>query len=271
MEGDLRGALAQGALTVVYQPIVALASQDLLGFEALVRWNHPEWGPVPPSEFIPVAEESGQIVALTDFVLNETCRRLGSWRAEFSTLAEATVHVNLSGADVSHPHLDARVREALARSGLPGRCLTLELTESILMDRLSAAMPMLHKVRHLGVRLSIDDFGSGYTSLEHLSKLPVDSLKIDAGFVRGLDHDEKEAAILRAILTLGASLEKLVVAEGIETPSQLARLRQMGCDAGQGYLLCRPQPAAAIEGMLRAGSEALRGCAAGPLESMEED
>jgi len=240
LEGELRRALAGNALSVAFQPILALESGALKGFEALARWNHDELGPIAPSDFIPIAEESGQIMALTDFVLDEACRQLKVWQSRHPALGDVTVHVNLSGQDIGHAKLGTRVASVLSQSGLPPRCLTLELTESILMDRLAAAVPMLDQVRDLGVGLSIDDFGSGYTSLQHLSALPVNSLKVDAAFVRGLERGAKEAAVLRAILLLGASLDKTVVAEGIETEAQLNQLRQLGCTAGQGYLLCKP-------------------------------
>ena len=189
-----------------------------------------------------MAEESGLIVQLTDFVLRTACRQLHEWHLQGPEFADLNMHVNLSGADVAHLALVPRVTAALADARLQPQHLTLELTENILMERLAQALPALNELRALGVVLSVDDFGTGYSSLQHLSTLPVDSLKIDRAFVSGLGRrdGDSESAIVRAILLLGESLGKAIVAEGIETAEQLAHLTKMGCSGGQGFYLSRP-------------------------------
>jgi diguanylate cyclase (GGDEF)-like protein/PAS domain S-box-containing protein len=262
LEADLRRALAAGALSVVYQPIVDLSTARVVSFEALARWNHPELGAVSPARFIPVAEEAGLMLQLTDFVLRTACTQLREWQLHDAQFAELSVHVNLSGQDVAHPGLVARVRAALVDAHLPAHSLTLELTENILMERIEQALPALNELRRIGVGLSVDDFGTGYSSLQHLSALPVDSLKVDRAFVAGLQGRNGEAAIVRAVLLLGESLGKRIIAEGIETAEQLEALQQMGCALGQGYLLARPLAPEVVEQMLAglaAGSPAAIG------------
>jgi diguanylate cyclase (GGDEF)-like protein/PAS domain S-box-containing protein len=250
LERDLRDALASGELSVEYQPIFDLGRRCVTGFEALARWNHPELGPIRPPLFIPIAEEAGLIVPLTDFVLRSACRQVREWQRRDDAFAELDVHVNLSGNDLAHPGLVSRVAGALAESQLQPRHLTLELTENILVQRLEAALPTLHELRRQGVGLSLDDFGTGYSSLRHLSTLPVNTLKIDRGFVHGLRHGASEAAVLRAIVMLGTSLGKSIIAEGIESSEQVEQLRQMGCSAGQGFHLSHPLAPAMIGRML---------------------
>jgi diguanylate cyclase (GGDEF)-like protein/PAS domain S-box-containing protein len=240
LEGDLRRAIDAGQLSVAYQPQFSLETGRLAGFEALVRWKHPSDGDIGPGAFIPIAEEAGLMLRLTDFVLHCACRQLRAWQAIDSTFSRLTMSVNLSGHDLAHSALVARVTRALVESGVHPRHLTLELTENILMSRLEAALPMLADLRRLGVRLAVDDFGTGYSSLSHLSTLPIDSLKIDRSFVSSLCADSNEAAVVRAILLLGSSLGKVVIAEGIETESQRTLLQEMGCEFGQGYLMSRP-------------------------------
>jgi diguanylate cyclase (GGDEF)-like protein/PAS domain S-box-containing protein len=252
LEGDLRRAIDEGQLTVAFQPIVDLASDRISGFEALARWNHAADGDISPSVFIPIAEEAGLILRLSDFVLNCACRQLAAWQREHPEGPELTVSVNISGNDVSHAAFVGRVTRALVETGLRARQLTLELTENILMSRLEAALPMLAELRQLGVALSVDDFGTGYSSLSHLSTLPIDSLKIDRSFVGRLHAGSKEAAVVRAIVLLGTSLGKTIVAEGVETEAQLQQLREMGCHLGQGFHLGRPMAPRDIQALLRA-------------------
>ena len=240
LEADLRHAIAQGQLSVVYQPLIELRSNRLVGFEALARWTHPELGPVGPDVFIPVAEESGLIVPLTDLVLRRACAQLRQWHLLDAVFADLRVQVNLSSKDLAQPGLASRVTQAVFGAGLLPTHLTLELTENILMERLETALQMLEELRRLGVRLSVDDFGTGYSSLAHLSSLPIDSLKVDRSFVRSLTAGSKEAMVVRGIVQLGNSLGKDVVAEGIETPSQFDQLCEMGCRFGQGFHLGRP-------------------------------
>jgi diguanylate cyclase (GGDEF)-like protein/PAS domain S-box-containing protein len=256
LEGDLRRAIDEGRLTVAYQPVHALGAPAsdgnphgrISGFEALVRWQHPSDGSISPAAFLPIAEEAGLMLRLTDFVLHCACRQLREWQQRDPAYADLTMNVNVSGHDLANAALVARVTRALVESGLQPQHLCLELTENILMSRLEGALPMLSELRHLGVSLAIDDFGTGYSSLSHLSTLPIDCLKIDQSFVSRLDQDRaagprgqaNEVAVVRSIILLGSSLGKVVVAEGIETESQLAQLREMGCRFGQGYLLARP-------------------------------
>jgi diguanylate cyclase (GGDEF)-like protein/PAS domain S-box-containing protein len=235
LEGDLRRALANHELAVAYQPTVDLTSGQITGFEALARWDHPELGAIPPTTFIPIAEDTGLIVQLTDQMLLRACRQLKTWHDRDGSCAELRMHVNLSSNDIAHPKLVGRVSAALRQAGLEPRHLTLELTENILMQRLEDALPRLTELRRLGVGLSVDDFGTGYSSLQHLSSLPVTSLKIDRAFVAGLEAGNTDAAVVRAIVLLGNSLGKSIIAEGIETAEQMEQLRSMGCATGQGH------------------------------------
>ncbi len=250
LEGDLRRALPAGQLSVVYQPMFELATGRVTGFEALARWNHPELGAISPATFIPVAEDAGLIVALTDFVLRTACRQLREWQLRDDRFGDLNMHVNVSGNDIALPNFVARVNAALVEAHLRPQHLTLELTENILMQRLEAALPTLTELRRLGMGLSVDDFGTGYSSLLHLSTLPVNSLKIDRAFVTGLQRGANEAAIVRAIVLMGNSLGKSIIAEGIETSEQMEQLRQMGCSAGQGFHLSRPLAPELIDRML---------------------
>ena len=250
LEGDLRLALQDGQLSVAYQPLYELATGKLAGFEALARWMHPELGVIGPDRFIPIAEDSGLIVVLTDFVLHRACQQLKQWQDLDPTCAALTVNVNISSKDLGHTGLVARVTHALVKAGLKPQCLSLELTENILMERLEAATPMLKDLRTLGVGLSVDDFGTGYSSLAHLSTLPVDCLKVDRSFIRDLRCGSKEATVVRAIVNLGSSLGKAVIAEGIETASQFDQLREMGCRVGQGFHMSRPLTPQAVDSLL---------------------
>ena len=250
LEGDLRRALDEGKLGVAYQPLFELSSGRMTGFEALARWDHPELGAISPATFIDIAEDAGLIMSLTDFMLRSACRQLRDWQLRDDSFADLNMHINVSGNDVAHPGFVARVTAALVDARLEPRHLTLELTENILMERLEAALPLLSELRRLGVGLSVDDFGTGYSSLKHLSSLPVNSLKIDRAFVADLQQGSNEAAIVRAIVLLGKSLGKSIIAEGIETPAQMEQLRQMGCANGQGFHLARPLAVALVDKML---------------------
>jgi diguanylate cyclase (GGDEF)-like protein len=250
LEGELRRALAGGQLSVAYQPLFELASGRITGFEALARWEHPERGAISPATFIPVAEDCGLMLPLTDFVLRSACRQLSDWQSRDARFAGLTMHVNVSGNDIAHVGLVARVNAALVEARLQAQHLTLELTENILMSRLEAALPTLTELRRLGVGLSIDDFGTGYSSLRHLSFLPVSSLKIDRAFIAEMQRGANEAAVVRGIVLLGQSLGKSIIAEGIETAEQMEQLQGMGCKSGQGFHLSRPLPAHCVDAML---------------------
>ena len=254
LEGDLRRAIDDGRLSVAYQPVWELVGAQpgrLAGFEALVRWLHPQDGTIPPVAFLPIAEEAGLMIKLTDFVLHCACHQLREWQESDPTWAGLTMNVNVSGHDISHPAFVARVTRAIVEARLKPEHLCIELTEDILMSRLEGALPFLSELRRMGVTLAIDDFGTGYSSLSHLSTLPIDCLKIDRSFVTRLEAGSNETAVVRSIVLLGSSLGKTVVAEGIETAAQLQQLQEMGCGLGQGYLLARPKTSADVALLLQ--------------------
>jgi len=236
---ELRAAIDNGELLLHYQPIVDLAARTVTGFEALVRWQHPERGLVPPGQFIPVAEESGLVVPLGSWVLREACRGATRLRA----LGQApTVAVNVSGQQLVRPGFVAEVQVALADAGLPPGRLVIEVTESVMLDDLSAAVETLGELRRSGIQVAIDDFGTGYSSLSYLSQLPVDILKIDKAFVDHVTDDEHAASVALAILDMSRTMRVVTVAEGVESVAQAEWLERMGCRRGQGYLWARPLP-----------------------------
>jgi EAL domain-containing protein (putative c-di-GMP-specific phosphodiesterase class I) len=224
-----------------YQPIVSLDEGNLIGFEALLRWNHHEIGNIPPSKFIPIAEESGLIQSITVWILNETCRQMARWQAISAGRRDLLVSVNISGRHLSTDDLIDDVELALESSKLPPSSLKLEITESTAMENAEHTIEVLNNLKMLGVQLSIDDFGTGYSSLSHLHRLPFDTLKIDRSFVNRVGENGENSEVLQTIISLAKNLKMRVIAEGIETESQLAVLRNLGCDYGQGYLLARPQ------------------------------
>jgi diguanylate cyclase (GGDEF)-like protein len=249
LEGELRQAVARRELHVEYQPIFDLRSRRLLGFEALLRWQHRELGAVGPADFIPVAEETGMITQLTDFMLEEACLQLRSFQHSLPDGDALVMHVNISGNDLDSESFVSRLTRALGRAGLRPQNLVLELTENILTERLAEALPLLHELRTLGFHLSMDDFGTGSASLTHLSRLPLSSLKIDRSFVAQL-ADGSGAAIVKTVVFLARALGVSVIAEGIETPEQLARLCMLGCESGQGHHLAHAVSGGAIEASL---------------------
>ena len=251
LEADLRHAIEERQLTLAFQPLFDLEPYRLNGFEALARWHHPVRGEISPGVFIALAEEIGCIDALTTWAIDAAVRQLAAWRRDAPHLEDLVMHVNVSGKDLSRRQLVPHVREVLKRHQLPARLLTLELTESTLMEQRELAMRSLAELRELGCKLSIDDFGTGYSSLAYLSTLPFDCLKIDRSFVIGMHKSPQNVEIVRTIVSLGASLNKRVIAEGIETHKQLLLLKQLGVPIGQGYLLARPLSAAAVQGLLR--------------------
>ena len=255
LEGELRHAIGEGQLSVAYQPLYDLDPYRLSGFEALARWEHPERGPISPAVFIALAEESGHIEALTRWVIEQAVAQLAAWRRLHPTLGEMDMHVNLSTRDLANPGLVTTVQQVLQQHGLNARDLTLEITETSLMGRLETALTTLHALRALGVRFSIDDFGTGYSSLAYLSTLPIDSLKIDGSFVRGMSQAPQNVEIVRAVLNLGQSLGKKVIAEGIETVEQLTTLKRLGVHVGQGYLMSRPLRAEQVPALLGDGAQ----------------
>jgi len=246
--GELRDAIERGALTLHYQPQVDLASGRVCGVEALVRWPHPMHGLIPPDQFIPLAEQTGLIAPLTEWVLAEAIRQCREWQRTGLLLG---VSVNLSMWNLHDPALPARVAGLLRDHGLSPAWLRLELTESALMADTDRTMDVLARLSALGLRLAVDDFGSGYSSLAYLKKLPVDELKIDKGFVREMATDATDAAIVRSTVALGHALGLRVVAEGIEDRVTWDLLAEMGCDVAQGYHLARPFPPDALARWLR--------------------
>jgi diguanylate cyclase len=238
---DLRVGLREGQFCLHYQPKFAAGSGDPVGAEALVRWNHPEHGLLMPDKFIGLAEKTGLIINIGEWVLNEACRQMRVWYDAGFT--HWRIAVNLSALQFCHAGLVKTVATALAAHGLPANCLTLEITETTAMSDADASMTVLQKLSDMGVDLSIDDFGTGYSSLMYLKRLPANELKIDRGFVRELERDSDDAAIVSAIVALGQALNLRIVAEGVETTSQQSFLTQLGCDSLQGYLLGHPLPA----------------------------
>ncbi len=240
-EMDLRHAIDRHEMSMHYQPIVALEDGQLIGFEALLRWHHSEFGPISPNKFIPIAEQSGLIQPITVWILNETCRQLAAWQQIGPEYKDLVVSVNISGKHLSNNDLIDDVENALAASKLAPHSLKLEITESSAMENAEHTISVLHRLKQIGVQLSIDDFGTGYSSLSYLQRLPFDTLKIDRTFVYSVGEDGENAEILRTIISLAKSLRLRVIAEGIETESQLAVLKRLGCDYGQGYLLAKPK------------------------------
>ncbi len=239
LEGELRRALGLGQIYLHYQPIYSLRDTRLMGFEALVRWHHPERGHLEPASFIPTAEETGLIVPLGNWVLSEACRQLNAWKRAHGS-SGLSMSVNVSSLQLTHPEFVAHVRDALSQAQLSPAELTLEVTESVLMDGIENAVSTLNELRNLGVTLSIDDFGTGYSSLNYLATLPIDALKVDRSFIERMGNAGDGNEIVSAIFKLGAALSKQVFAEGIETGEQLRQLQTLGCEFGQGYLLSRP-------------------------------
>lgn len=237
IETGLRQALEQGQLLLHYQPKIELGSGRIVGAEALVRWRHPERGMIPPGEFIPVAEETGLIVQIGSWVLDTACRQASAWR--LAALPDITLAVNLSAREFA-PALSQRVLEVLRRHRLPPQALELEITESMLTHSAEAVIAMMTELTSLGVALSLDDFGTGFSSLSYLKRFPIDTLKIDRSFVTGIPDDANDCAIAGAIVSMAKQLGHRVVAEGVETAEQLAFLRSLGCDEIQGYLFSPP-------------------------------
>jgi EAL domain-containing protein (putative c-di-GMP-specific phosphodiesterase class I) len=239
LEQDLKRAVEDEEFILHFQPQVNLADGSVTGVEALVRWLHPEWGMIPPNDFIPLAEETGRIHAIGRWVLHRACEIAADLQAEHGPLE---LSVNISGAQLRQASLVREVDEALKRSGLDPSLLTLEITESVLMDTTASNVERLGALKRLGVQLSIDDYGTGYSSLQYLRRFPIDWLKVAKPFVDGVDRSPEEAGVARAIVDLARSLHLGVVAEGIETKRQAERLLELGCPRGQGFHYSPPKP-----------------------------
>jgi diguanylate cyclase (GGDEF)-like protein/PAS domain S-box-containing protein len=243
MSADLRGAIDRGEFVLFYQPCLTLPERTLASMEALVRWNHPERGLVPPSDFIPLAESTGLIIPLGEFVLREACRQARAWQLARPDLPPLPVNVNLSGVQLEHPGIVATVSLALEDSELPPELLTLEITESVMARETESTLRRLRQLKGLGIGLAIDDFGTGYSGLSYLRRFPVDLVKIDKSFIDGIADDPSQLAFARAIVQLAHTLKTRTVAEGVEEEGQVKRLNSIGCDQGQGFLFARPMDA----------------------------
>ena len=242
IERELRHALDRDELVVHYQPVVSLAGGEIVGMEALVRWQHPEHGLLDPGEFISVAEDSGLIGPIGQWVQDVGCRQALAWQAQRQDARPLELSINLSARQVTHRELPAMVEETLGRTGLDPAQLRLEVTESVLLEESETAIATLRKLHEIGVRLVLDDFGTGYSSLAYLNRFPFDALKIDRSFVDALGVERERTAIVEAIVGMARALSLTVVAEGVENETQLAELRRLGCEQAQGYLFSRPLP-----------------------------
>ena len=252
LERELRRAVERNELVLYYQPQSDVGTRTRVGMEALVRWQHPDRGLLPPGEFIDLAEESGIINQIGDWVLNEVCRQLAEWHDKgISTLPVA---VNVASAQLESGDLAEKVRCALEQHNIDPGLLKLEITENTLVDSTEAIIQQMHVLKKIGVALEIDDFGTGYSSLSYLKRFPIDTIKIDRMFIKDLPDDQDDAAIVAGVITLAHNLGLAIIAEGVETEAQMGFLQQAGCDMIQGYLLSVPLPVAEIEGLMLAGN-----------------
>jgi diguanylate cyclase (GGDEF)-like protein/PAS domain S-box-containing protein len=248
VENDLRRAIEQEEFVVHYQPMVDLQTGELWGLEALVRWDHPERGLLQPSEFVPVAEQSGLVIPMGEQILREACFRAKEWQEADPRIPPLVMSVNLSASQLSRLDLAETVERVLGETGLEGSCLTLDVTETVYVKVLAGNTTILDRLRALGVRFSIDDFGTGYSSLSYLKRLPADAIKIDRSFVKGLGEDVEDTAVVRMIIELAHTLGLEVIAEGVETEEQAALLKEMCCDLAQGFYFSKPLPPGAASG-----------------------
>ena len=242
LENDLRRAVEQRDFVLHYQPIFDFSSQRVWGTEALVRWAHPERGLLGPPEFVPLAKETGLIIPVGSWALEEACRRTKEWQNSLPRNPLLGVIVNLSARQLRHPGREETIREALSRSGLSPESLSLDVTETAFIDALEDNRLALERIQASGVRISIDDFGKGYSSLSYLKRLPADALKIDKSFLEGFGEDAEDTAIVRMVIEVGHTLGLRVVAEGVETWTQAVLLAETGCDMAQGYHFSEPLP-----------------------------
>ncbi len=250
LEGDLKRAVERSELVLHYQPILNLRTGEVVGAEALVRWEHPRRGLVMPADFLGIAEETGQILSIGRMVMAEACRQGALWRARYPGYTDFAIAVNISGIQLQQQELVEEVRTALRSSGLDPASLVLEITETVLMDDTEVNVDRLRELKGLGVRIAVDDFGTGYSSLQYLQRFPIDILKIAKSFVDGLGSSAEEPAVARAIIDLGESLDLAVVAEGIELDEQPPRLMELGCEIGQGFLFARPLRAEDMDSLM---------------------
>ncbi len=250
LETDLRFAIERNEFELYYQPIVGLENSSLVGFEALVRWNHPQRGLVPPNEFIPISESTGLIIPMTVQILSSACKQVVAWQDRSPDGKPLSIAVNLSGKHFGHPALVEQIKTVIAETGIDPSHLKLELTESAVMENAETAILMLKQIKETGVQISIDDFGTGYSSLSYLHRFPIDLLKVDRSFVSAMEENTENGEIVRTVIALAKALNLKVVAEGIESVHQFHQLRILGCEYGQGYLFSKPLPVADIERLL---------------------
>ena len=251
LDSDLHYALERQEFELYYQPIISLTSDRLAGFEALIRWHHPELGLVPPSEFIPIAEETSLIIEIGDWVLNQACQQISTWQSQFLEAKSLKMSINLTCQQIREKNLLEKLDRVLATTGIDGSTIRLEITESSMMDQGEETIAKLEQLRARNIQLSIDDFGQGYSSLSYLHRFPVNTLKIDRTFVEQMSLGGQNLEIIRTIIILAHALDMNVVAEGVETHEQMSILKQLGCEYAQGYFFSRPIIAAAAEQMIR--------------------
>ncbi|MFQ5598177.1 MAG: EAL domain-containing protein [Nitrospiria bacterium] len=251
LEADLRGSIEREELYVLYQPIVSLATGTVTGFEALVRWKHPEQGKISPEDFIPIAEETGMITAIGEWVFTQACRQIKIWQGQFHTASPLTITVNLSAKQFLRTEMISKIEQIMKASGPQENTIGFEITETVIMDNPESAAAILQELKHLGIRLYMDDFGTGYSSLSHLHRFPIDVLKIDRSFVSRLGRIKKQRDIINAIVTLAHNQGMSVVAEGVETKEQYEILEGLGCELGQGYFFSPPIATEDIEDLMR--------------------
>jgi EAL domain-containing protein (putative c-di-GMP-specific phosphodiesterase class I) len=239
---------------VYYQPILDLRSEQVMGMEALVRWNHPSHGVIAPLDFIPLAEETGLIVPLGQWIMEEACSQAQKWQDRYGRTEKLSVTVNVASRQFQDDGLGDMIGQALVRSKLPPECLVIEITESTMLSNTEATIRKLDELKELGIRFAIDDFGTGYSSLSYLQRFPVDILKIDKSFIDRIALNKEGAAVARALITMSETLNLKTIAEGIETSGQLTALQDLGCELGQGFHFARPLKAAAMDEFLRASN-----------------
>ncbi|MGE5123149.1 MAG: putative bifunctional diguanylate cyclase/phosphodiesterase, partial [Acidobacteriaceae bacterium] len=251
MENDLRHALTRDEFDLHYQPIVTLSDCNISGFEALLRWNHPQKGYIPPNEFIPIAEETGLILDIGYWVMRQACSQTKKWQEQFSDYQNLFVNVNISQRQFNQPEFVAKLRKVLKETWLEPACLNLEITEDVLMENAESMIDILRRIRDLGVGLHIDDFGTGYSSLSYLQQFPIDTLKIDYSFINRIGTNGDRAEIVKTILVLGRELGVDSIAEGIETENQFNQLRELECHYGQGYYIGKPMHSENVNQLLK--------------------
>ncbi|MBI5100836.1 MAG: EAL domain-containing protein [Nitrospirae bacterium] len=247
LETDLRKAVEHQEFVMHYQPIMELSSDRLIGFEALVRWNHPQRGLIYPMDFIPLAEETGLIIQIGEWIINESCRQLSAWRTQYEDYSNLKVSVNISSRQFLQHDLPDKIMSILGRNNIEGKSITLEITESMLMENFDAAIAVLNRLQAIGMHIHLDDFGTGYSSLSYIHRFPVNALKIDRSFIEKMHQDDENMQIVKTIIALAHNLNLDLIAEGLETSEQVLQLKDLNCHYGQGFFLSRPMNAAAIE------------------------